>query len=547
MKKYSLITLIAILFCASIYANDLTQTTDSLLRVLDKTIRNKQKYTDEKEAAIAQLNQWLRESPTDKIRYDLLGVLFEEYKSYQLDSAYAVAVKRADTADRLQEDSLQVLADMNMSEILSMTGMYSDALDILNRNRAKIHKYNLKAYNHHLYHSIYMLMSNNSISKQQQRQYIQLIYQYKDSILSVNKPADIGYILVEGPKLMMENKYDEALKYMLDLYDSCRMDTHQTAITAAVISDIYDHIGDVQNEKKYLAISAINDIKGSVKEYISLRQLAILLFNEGDIDRAYLYMKCAMEDAIFCNARLRTLEVSQMLPIINASYDQKMQQDHNRLVFLVIIMSVMAIGLIVALMYIYKQLKALASARRKLKAVNVSLTQMNDDLSNLNSQLSETNHVKEEYIGYLFNMCSAYIDKFEDFRKTANRKLKAGQAEDLYKITSDTSLMNEELKEFYGNFDTIFLNLYPNFVSEFNSLLQKDEEILPKEGELLTPELRIFALVRLGINDSVKIASFLHYSAQTVYNYRLKVRNKAIIPKEDFPEAVRQIGQLKIQ
>ena len=142
---------------------------------------------------------------------------------------------------------------------------------------------------------------------------------------------------------------------------------------------------------------------------------------------------------------------------------------------------------------------------------------------------------------------SAYIDKMEDFRKNIDRKLKTGKVEDVVMLTNpSSSLIQNELKEFYKNFDTIFLNLYPDFVDQFNTLLSSDEKIFPKEGELLSPELRIFALVRLGISDSVKIANFLHYSPQTVYNYRLKVRNKSVLPKEDFPTAVSKIGKLKV-
>jgi hypothetical protein len=179
--------------------------------------------------------------------------------------------------------------------------------------------------------------------------------------------------------------------------------------------------------------------------------------------------------------------------------------------------------------------------------MNEDLKAMNENLNAVNNKLSEANCVKEEYIGYLFTMCSSYINKLEDFRVKVNRKLKTGQADDLYRITRSSSLVADEMKEFNKNFDTVFLNLYPDFVREFNSLLQDGEQITLKEGELLTPELRIFALIRLGINDSVKIASFLRYSVQTVYNYRLKTRNKAAVPKEEFSTAVGQIGQVRLQ
>ena len=251
-----------------------------------------------------------------------------------------------------------------------------------------------------------------------------------------------------------------------------------------------------------------------------------------------------MEDAIFCNARLRALEISQILPIINDSYDLKMQQEKDRLASLLGIISLLSLFLMGAILYIYKQLKALSAARKKLKQSNADLEVFNANLNKLNRELSESNLVKEEYIGYVFSMCSAYIDKMEDFRKKTNRKLRAGQIEELLRNTSSSSLVSDELKEFHLSFDTIFLKLYPTFIEEFNSLLLPEKAVVPREEDLLTPELRIFALVRLGISDSAKIADFLHYSTQTVYNYRLKVRNKSRLPKDEFSEAVNRIGRI---
>lgn len=187
-------------------------------------------------------------------------------------------------------------------------------------------------------------------------------------------------------------------------------------------------------------------------------------------------------------------------------------------------------------------MKRLKVARHAMNNLNEELKQINADLQSVNNQLQESNQVKEEYIGYVFNMCSLYIDKQEELRKLLTRKIKAGQIDDLYQTVSSTSFVANELNEFFYTFDSIFLKLYPRFIEGFNALLQESERIYPKEGELMTPELRIFALIRLGISDSGKIANFLHYSAQTVYNYRLKVKNKSLLAKEEFMEAVQRIG-----
>lgn len=518
---------------------------DSLLKVLDKTINLRPQYTEEKELHIGNLKKQLFYASTDEQKYEILGQLFDQYKGYQMDSALNITNQRLTTAERQGIKKNISVAQMNLSEIMGMTGMYKEALDILEKQDRKAFDREQLLYYYHLYHSIYVLMTNYSISENEKIHYEKLTYQYKDSILQIIPSDDIGYAMVKSNQLLAIGNYEQALDIASKCYHSIKEDNHSTAIISYILSEIYGNMGNPQLEKKHLAISSINDLREGVKEYIALRKLAILLYEEGDIDRAYNYMKCSMEDAIFCNARLRTLEISQMLPIINATYDLKTKKEHNRLVILLIIISVLSCILIGATLYIYKQLKTLSRIRKSLKKMNESLKSVNDDLNNVNSKLSESNHVKEEYIGYLFNMCSTYIDKLEDFRVKVSRKLKTGQLDDLNKMASSSSLMTDELKEFYKNFDTIFLNLYPDFVNDFNSLLIPNERITPKEGELLTPELRIFALVRLGINDSVKIADFLHYSSQTVYNYRLKVRNKAIVSKEDFSVAVNQIGQIK--
>jgi transcriptional regulator len=180
-----------------------------------------------------------------------------------------------------------------------------------------------------------------------------------------------------------------------------------------------------------------------------------------------------------------------------------------------------------------------------LGEVNGELSEVNEKLKVINNQLLESNYVKEEYIGYVFSICSNYITKLEEYRKNISRKLKAGQIDDIKSLTSNITMVQSELKEFYHSFDAIFLHVYPDFVKDFNSLLRPEEKIMLKEGELLNTELRIYALVRLGINDSMKIAEFLHCSPQTVYNNRLKTRNKAIIPKEEFTEMVRSLGKMQ--
>lgn len=526
-------------------AQAVTPATDSLLKALDKVIQERPLYNARKIEQIDLLKRSLQRSSSLEEEFELSLEIFEEYKTFQLDSALKYVNHTLEISKLLNDPVRERLASLSLAEALMITGMYKESFDILNVYGKTYPDDPRRPYIYHLYHSLYMLMADYTLDVEEGEIYKRLEYQYKDSIVDVLPPDNMGHMLTKVSSLMEQQQYDEALNLALLIYDTFQDDPHHIALSAYTLSTVYDILGDQEKEIAYLAISAIGDLQAAVKEYISLRRLAGIMFDRGDINRAYNYIKYSMEDAIYGNARYRTLEISRMLPLINDTYDIKMKEEKQKLQSFLVIASLLSIVLIFSVFYIFRQLKALVRARKSLKEINEDLKRINDELNQVNRDLSESNMVKEEYIGYVFNMCSAYIDKLDDFRKKVNRKLKANQTKELVTLTGSSSLVTDELKELYRNFDLVFLNLYPDFVEGFNSLLHDDEHIYPKEGELLSPELRIYALVRLGINDSVKIAGFLHYSPQTVYNYRLKVRNKAKFAKDNFPEAVRQIGKLR--
>lgn len=539
MKKYSFLFiffLINVLICSG---NEV----DSLLKVLDKIILERPDFNLKKELRMDSLRMQMNLTSDIENTYQLNQKLFKEYRHYNMDSALIIANRKYDIAVRSNNLQYMLMSEMNIAEILGIMGMYKESLDIVDHiDKDELDSESISYY-YHLYHSIYSLLSENSLSQKEKVNYEKLISQYKDSLLLTNEPDTQGYFLVKNGKLVEQGKYDEALALMKLCYEKYGSNERLLGTIAYGLSDIYEKKGDNYQQKKYLAISAISDLKRAVKSYKALNKLALLLYKEGDIDRAYTYMKCSMEDAIFCRARFRMMEISESLPIIVAAYDKKMKQEKNNLYKYLILISVLSLVLGVSMICIYKQLKKLATARQAMKQMNVELKQMNEDLNDLNKKLSESNQVKEEYIGYVFNLCSSYIDKLETYRKNINRKLKAGQFDDALKMTGSSSLAHDELKDFFQNFDAIFLNLYPNFVEEFNSLLLDGEQIYPKADDILTPELRVYALIRLGITDSSKIAGFLHYSPQTVYNYTLKVRNKLKVSKEEFSDKIQRIGK----
>ncbi|HRQ30482.1 MAG TPA: DUF6377 domain-containing protein [Saprospiraceae bacterium] len=515
---------------------------DILLGELDKTISEKSVYSEIRERRIDSLQTLINQEADLKKRYDIYQLLFKEYRHYNMNSALSVAEKKLLIAEELNDKQLVYFAKMNTAEILGIMGMYKESLDITNNIvRKKLDK-EYWPYYFHLYHSLYSLMSANSLTQYEKNNYDKLISQYKDSILQIIDLNSLGYQLVKNGKLLEQGRYEKALHLMNQCYNEHQNDDVSMGMIAYGLSQVYEKKGNKEKEMQFLAISAISDLKKAVKGYIALRKLAVILFQEGQINRAYTYIKCSLEDASFCNARFRVLEISETLPIITAAYDKKIKQEKQRLIKYLGLISILSVILVISIFLIWRQINKLSFAKKSMHNLNEELKQVNKDLDHLNKQLSETNQIKEEYIGSVFNFYSDYINKLEKFRLNLNHSLVTNKLEEARRMTS-LSLVPAELKEFYKNFDAIFLNIFPNFLEEFNELLKDNERILSKTGDILTPELRVFALIRLGITDSSKIASFLHYSPQTVYNYKLKIKNKLKVSKIEFAEAMHKIGK----
>ena len=298
---------------------------------------------------------------------------------------------------------------------------------------------------------------------------------------------------------------------------------------------VYSKLGDWNEYEHYLIKAAISDQVCPLKENLALQELALHIFKNrnGEVSRANRYLNYSMEDAQFYNNRLRMLEIAKKFPSIVLSYQEQNLIKSRRLQWSLICISILSIGLVVSLIYIYRQMHQLHK-RRKI------LADMNRELQHLNKALVNTNHTREEYVSLFMDLCAAYIDKLNKYQDLVKRKVKAKQTDDLLKLVNATKLSDTDAKEFFVNFDTAFLNLYPKFIEEFNALLREGEEIIPKRGEILNTELRIFALIRMGIQDSSRIATLLFYSPQTIYNHRSVVKNKAKM-RDSFEKQVEEL------
>lgn len=522
---------------------------DRLLKELDQAIQHRQFYTDRRERSIAGLKQQLKVTALSKEEiYTLNSKIYQEYKPYQSDSAIKYVNYNLEIASLLKDPARIAESKLQLSALYSIAGMSMDAASLLRSLHSGQLTPDLKIGYYQAYKDLYSnLAAYHNVNTDLYRKYNAA---YRDSLLQILPASSRNYKGVYAEKLSTSGEYKAAEKLLLELLSGVKTKNHEYAIWSSALGNVYKNVGDTLLQQKYFALSAISDLQNAIKENTSLQALAISLYETGDLDRSYQYIKCSMEDAIFCNAPLRTIVISKIFPIIDVAHQTREKQQRTQLLILLGLISVLSIGLIAAVVYVIKQMKTLQKSRLELQEVNQLLKQLNEDLQLVNQQLTETNNqlseanrIKEEYIGNFLDLCSNYINKLEDFRKTLNKKATTGNIEALLKMLKSTELMATELKALYKNFDDTFLHLYPDFVTQFNQLLLEEERFQLKPGELNT-ELRMYALLRLGIHDSAKIAAFLRCSMSTIYNYRTKVRNKAIVPREDFEDYVKKIGTM---
>lgn len=525
---------------------------DSLLLKLDQAIKERPIYMEQKELKLVELKRQLHRQIPDEERFAILGTLLDEYRSFNTDSALHMAEGREQIAIRLGNREYIDNARMNKADVLGMTGMYKEVMDLMRNIHIDRLPVDIHPYYYHIYRTVYGLMADYAVTAYEKKLYTELTDKYRDSLLLVNKDNLLIHTLIQSDQYNVRNEYDKAIRLLTDYLALQKDYEHDVAICAYTLSESYRLKGDKEKEKEYLIVSAMADMKTAVREYISLRKLAVLLYQEGDIERAYSYVKICMEDAAACNARLRKLEILEIFPIINDAYQQKTEKQQEQMKWALVSISLLSLFLLLAIFYVYKQMKKVAAARREVIDANKRLKELNDELHLSNAQLKEANHsiaensyLKEEYIGRYMDQCSVYLEKMDNYRRSLGKIAATGNVEELYKNIKSSKFIEGELKEFYTNFDNTFLQLFPTFVEDFNALLADDEQISLKAGERMNTELRIFALIRLGITDSVKIAQFLRYSVTTIYNYRTKVRNKAAGDRDLLEQEVMTIGKSK--
>lgn len=540
---------------------------EKMLQSLDSLVVEKETFVVAKEKRIEELRKMEKKVQTEEEQYWMNKLFYEEYMVYDSDSALSYIHKNLDIAQRLNNPQWVAQWKIEQSFISSATGFLKEGLDLLNEIKVE----NLSSYAKTDYYGqmMYLYSHYGQYSGENSSQTALYNIQeksYRDSVY-FHIPGDHPlYLWYRGWQSKGTPQAAEVRDQLSHVLATSKLNSRPDAMNSYILAQLYKEENKEEEFLRYLILSSMADIRSANHDIASLEELGKILYEKGEIDRGYSYLNYCLSCAQLYKNRIRMIGISSALDAIHKTYEQRNKKQEADLRRYLLIVSMLSLVLLAAIFFIALQMKRLKDSRKKLNVANqalnnhvdelelahVQLAEANNQLQSLNGQLleannklTESNYVKEEYIGYVFNICSSYISKLDEYRKNINRKIKAGMVEEVKKMTDASSLASNELKEFYANFDAIFLHIYPDFVSDFNALLQPDKQIIPKEGELLNTELRIYALVRLGISDSVKIAEFLHCSAQTVYNNRLKTRSKAIVPRENFAEIVKSLGKIE--
>lgn len=541
--------------CCSVAAQsqtDYRQRTPQLLERIDYLVKHKNETHERVGKQIAQLKkQALHASGQHK--GNLLREIIAMYMHFKTDSAAVYIRELNQLADTLHDERLMLHAVIAQAGVLTITGEYGTCHALL--DSAARHAITYADRDLHLSYlytrrTLYGWVLPYSTMPQRRERLTQLVQDMRDSLLAL-KGAHGDNNVIMADKELAAGHPQKAINLLLPQAKKLGEDAPDSYICYPLAS-AYKALGQHDAACYYLALTAIADLQRGITEYVALQELAYMLHQKGDVKRAYEYLLCAMEDATICKSRLRSGEVQNMFPIIDRTY-KAYQAQRNRTetclfygaVALLLFVSVLAFTL-------WKQMRKLSALRHNQAVTNAQLKQANEDLQQANNALQEANaqlqvtfaslrltdKMKEEYLARYLDRCREYIDKLNDYRRNCLKLLKEHQTDVLLKELKRDNIVKQEQESFYHDFDAAFLTLFPDFIEKFNALLVPEARIHPRTEQQLNTELRIFALIRLGVNETPRIAHFLNFSLATVYNYRSRLRSRTLNPDLNLEEVV---------
>ncbi len=508
------------------------QNSSGLLKELEQVLNNKDFYIEQRKSLIQKKKNELHTyASSNKHREQLIAnlQLVYEYQSFIYDSAQFYVEQAKKIAYAMKNDSLTNQVKIREGFILLSSGLFKEAIDTLHSVNSGYLNDSLKARLYSTLARAYYDLADFVRDPEFMSHYVAEGNEYLDSALLYVKPNTNEYWAIESLHRMKMSDWSGA-KFAFEYWmNNFNLPRHYYAIATSSLAYIYHMTGYPELATDYFARAAIADVKTATMETVALRNLANLLHQKGEEKRAYRYIIEALNDASFYSARHRQLEVGQILPIIEGERMKVIRKQRDSIMMFTAFISILAVALIIALIIIWISFKRLNTARLTIQKSN--------------EKLFEANKIKDEYIAYFFNQNSEYIDKLESLQKWVRRKVVTKQFEGLKKFPQNVNVKNER-ETLYKRFDQIFLKLFPDFVDEFNKLLKPEGRIHMDKDELLNTDLRIYALIRLGINDNEQIASFLNYSVNTIYTYKTKIKSKARCPSDQFKRKIMEIRSI---
>lgn len=542
MRKCVIYAFLALLIsCAGGYDSVISRA----LTELDQKMSEQSVIEEKKNDEIAQLRLNIDRAGGVRGKYMAMDSVFEAYRLYNIDSTMYYAYKKEDLALASRDTSLIFDAHLDIIRMNAISGLYVEALDGLSMidttalPRKSLYQYAETSV------SLYESMSEIYSLHPQQGYYEKKLEESRNLLISLCDSTDVNRLYQEVSKSLKSGDdlgtYIEKISERLE--NDSSLTVHNKAILSYLLSLAYEKTGDKESALFAMIKSAEYDLSTPVREHKSLYELSAMLYERGDIERAYRYLSRSVDDLFKTKARVQMQSLEELLPVITSAYNAKKESDSGKLKYLLISLAVVSLFLLVAIFFVYKSKKKAVLLKVVAQKANLRLNESNSRLNDINKRLLEDDRIKEMYIGQYINMCSSYIDRIDKYRNNLLNIARTKGSKDVVEALKSSETVSSELVDFYYNFDKSFLHLYPDFVDKFNALIREDCRFDIRPGKPLNTELRVFALIRLGITDSNRIAEFLRRSVSTIYNYRVKMRNAAIADRENFEQQVQNIGK----
>lgn len=528
------------------------QIPESQLKRLDAAIALRSTYQERKEARITKLHDALLEASTLSAKIDISKRLYQEYQAYRNETAINYLQQAIEFAKADNDPTEEALLQSMLAYQLARSGYYGTGLLHIKRVRRQALDEEGKREYFKAYYELSKQLATYSAGNADRKDFQSRATLYYDSLMQVLPHDSPLYYENQVQLLTDSNRMDEAMKVIGQWMKKTVKGSHDYAIICYYIYGIEEKKGNESEALKYLVESAICDVENTTYDEASIIFLSRYLRKEGDLKRAQAYISYAYDMSTIFEGRMKNWAMTD-LEEVNRSYQNQLKKDKSKLIFITIALSTLAVIALVLLVLAIRQHRKLNTSmhdvshkNRLLEEANGSLKDMNERVKEVNKLLSESNKSKEEMIGLVIGICTTYIEKMENNRKLTNKMVRNHEYQKLFDLSNSSDGTDEAYKEFLGIFDKVFLTLFPNFVDEFNALLSPPFRIEPLHAGTLNTPLRIFALIRLGITDSNKIAKFLKLANSTVYNYRTKLRNGALGSRDDFEQRTQQLCMVRL-